>query len=353
VFSATSDMVSFLRRTKTTVGLDIGSGYVKVAVIDHSGAQPELIHASQTPLMADAIVEGEVMDPQIVVQTVQSIIATAGVKPKRLVASVGGRDVMVKKIQMDRMKEVDAREVIRWEAEQYVPYDMESVQLDFQILDPESDGLQMNVLLVAAKREVVEQRVGLLRDAGLQPTVVDVDACALHNAFEYNYPDAMSGVCCLINVGHEISTVNVLQQGALTLTRDIPFGSRRMREDLRRRHGLTVEDAEAVLEGRSDRVEEFRALLTEGCEELAMGIERAVAFLSSGEGGGLSRVYLTGGASRIPGLVDVVAARLRARTEVASPLQRLKVRPGVSAVFPVDQLGPMLMLPVGLALRAG
>jgi type IV pilus assembly protein PilM len=345
-------MVSFLRRTKTTVGLDIGSGYVKVAVIDHSGAEPELIHASQTPLMADAIVEGEVMDPQIVVQTVQSLINTSGVKPKRLVASVGGRDVMVKKIQMDRMKEADAREVIRWEAEQYVPYDMESVQLDFMILDPESDGLQMSVLLVAAKREVVEQRVGLLRDAGLQATVVDVDACALHNAFEYNYPDAMRGVTALVNVGHEISTVNVLQEGSLTLTRDIPFGSRRMREDLRRRHGITVEEAEAVLEARSPRTEEFRALLNEGCEELAMGIERAMAFLSAGDAGGPSRVYLSGGASRIPGLVDVVAARLRARTEVASPLQRLKVRAGVSSVFPIDQLGPMLMLPVGLALRA-
>jgi type IV pilus assembly protein PilM len=345
-------MASFLRRNKTTVGLDIGSGYVKIVVIDHSGAEPELIHASQTPLMADAIVEGEVMDPQIVVQTIQSLVNTGGIKPKRLIASVGGRDVMVKKIQMDRMKETDAREVIRWEAEQYVPYDMESVQLDFMILDPDKDGLQMSVLLVAAKREVVEQRVGLLRDAGLQPTVVDVDACALHNAFEYNYPDAMNGVCALVNVGHEISTVNVLQEGALTLTRDIPFGSRRMREDLRRRHGLTVEEAEAVLEGRSPRIEEFRVLLNEGCEELAMGIERAVAFLSAGDSGGPSRVYLSGGASRIPGLVDVVASRLRARTEVASPLQRLKVKPGVSAGFPLDQLGPMLMLPVGLALRA-
>ncbi|HYW10113.1 MAG TPA: type IV pilus assembly protein PilM [Longimicrobium sp.] len=345
-------MVSLLRRNKSTVGLDIGSGYVKLAVIDHSGSEPELVHVSHTQLMADAIVEGEVMDPQIVVQTVQSLLTSAGLKPKRLVASVGGRDVMVKKIQMDRMKESDAREVIRWEAEQYVPYDMESVQLDFQILDPLNDGLQMSVLLVAAKREVIEQRVGLLRDAGLAATVVDVDACALHNAFEYNYPEAMTGVCALVNVGHEISTVNVLQDGVLVLTRDIPFGSRRLREDLRRRHGLTVEEAEAVLEGRSDRAAEFRALLTEGSEELAMGIERAVAFLAAGESGGLSRVYLSGGSSRVPGLVEVVAGRLRARTELATPLQRLRIRAGAGNLFPVDELAPMLMLAVGLALRA-
>jgi type IV pilus assembly protein PilM len=260
--------------------------------------------------------------------------------------------VMVKKIAMDRMKEADAREVIRWEAEQHVPYDMESVQLDFHILDPLDDGLQMSVLLVAAKRELVEGRVGLLRDAGLSPAVVDVDACALLNAFEFNYPEALSGVTALVNVGHEVSTVNVLQDGTLVLTRDIPFGSRRLREELRRLHALSVEEAEAVLQGRSQRTAEFRDLLTQGSEELAMGVERAVAFLAvSDAGGGLQRVYVSGGGARIPGLVDVVAARLRARTEVATPLQRLRVRPGAASGMPVDELAPMLMLSVGLALR--
>ena len=143
-------MISFLRRDRAAVGLDIGSGYVKVAVIDHSGAEPELTHLAHVELVPDAIVEGEVMDPQLVVDTVKSAFQTANLKPKRLVASVGGRDVMVKKIQMERMKEADARDVIRWEAQQYVPFDMENVQLDFQILDPDADGLQMQVLLVAA-----------------------------------------------------------------------------------------------------------------------------------------------------------------------------------------------------------
>jgi type IV pilus assembly protein PilM len=346
-------MASFLRRNRTTVGLDIGSGLIKVAVVDHSGAQPELVHVSQTPLLPDAIVEGEVMDPQIVVQTLKLLFDTAQIKPKRLVSSVGGRDVMVKKIVMDRMKEADAREVIRWEAEQHVPYDMESVQLDFHILDPLDDGLQMNVLLVAAKRELVEGRVGLLRDAGLSPSLVDVDCCALHNAFEFNYPEALTGVCALVNVGHEVSTVNVLQEGTLILTRDIPFGSRRLREELRRLHALSAEDADAVLQGRSPRVEEFRELLNQGSEELAVGVERAVAFLAVSEtGGGLQRVYVSGGCARVPGLVEVLGARLRARTEVATPLQRMRVRPGAAAGMAVDDLAPMLMLSVGLALRS-
>src|SRR5919206_3339202 len=173
---------------KTSVGLDIGSGIIKLVVVDHGGSEPELTKVATTEVAADAIVEGEVMDPGLVSEAIRGLFEAAGVKRKSVVTAVGGRDVIVKKIQMDRMKEADAREVIRWEAEQHVPFDMESVQLDFHILDPLDDGLQMDVLLVAAKRELVDQRVALLRDAGLSAAVVDVDACALQNAFEYNYP---------------------------------------------------------------------------------------------------------------------------------------------------------------------
>src|SRR6266566_4162799 len=146
---------------KTSVGLDIGSGIIKLVVIDHSGSEAELVKVATTEVATDAIVEGEVMDPGIVAEAIRGLFSTAGVKQKAVVTAVGGRDVIVKKIQMDRMKEGDAREVIRWEAEQHVPFDMANVELDFQILDPDAEGLQMNVLLVAAKRELVENRVGL------------------------------------------------------------------------------------------------------------------------------------------------------------------------------------------------
>src|SRR5580765_1170598 len=175
-------------RNKTTVGLDIGSGLIKVAVIDHSKRAPELVRVTVTPLLADAIVEGEVMDPGIVAEAIQGALAAAGVKSTNVVTAVGGRDVIIKKIQIERAKEQQARELIRWEAEQHVPFDMESVELDFQILDPEGDGLQMAVLLVAAKRELIETKMSLLSDIGVEPSVIDVDAFALHNAFEVNYP---------------------------------------------------------------------------------------------------------------------------------------------------------------------
>src|SRR5438876_9188437 len=195
---------------KTSVGLDIGSGIIKVAVIDHSGSEPELIKVATTEVAADAIVEGEVMDPGIVAEAIRGLFAAAGVKQKSVVTAVGGRDVIVKKIQMDRMKEAEAREVIRWEAEQHVPFDMDNVELDFQILDPEAEGLQMTVLLVAAKRELVEHKLALLSDVGLEASVIDADAFALHNAFEINYPEAMRGVVGLVNIGHETTNINIL-----------------------------------------------------------------------------------------------------------------------------------------------
>src|SRR5438067_736931 len=225
----------------TSVGLDIGSGIIKLAVIDHSGSEPELIKVATTEVAADAIVEGEVMDPGLVSEAIRGLFSTAGVKQRTVVTAVGGRDVIVKKIQMDRMKEGDAREVIRWEAEQHVPFDMANVELDFQILDPDAEGLQMNVLLVAAKRELVDSRTSLLGEAGLAP--------------------------------------------------------------------------------------------------------------ASRSAGGRGRVYTIGGGARVPGLNEALSNRLRVPVELASPVQRLKVRDSVFESVAVDDIAPLLMLSVGLALR--
>ncbi len=333
---------------KTSVGLDIGSGIIKLVVIDHGGSEAELTKVATTEVAADAIVEGEVMDPGLVSEAIRGLFEAAGVKRKSVVTAVGGRDVIVKKIQMDRMKEADAREVIRWEAEQHVPFDMANVELDFQILDPDAEGLQMNVLLVAAKRELVESRVGLLTEAGLDPSVIDVDAFAIHNAFELNHPDAMQGVVGLVNIGHEVTNVNILEDGIPVLTRDLSVGTRRFREDLQREKGLASEEAEKVIQGSSQHAD-----LAGYVSAIATGVERAAAFLAtaSRSAGGLSRVYTTGGGARIPGLNDVLGARLRVPIELANPVQRLRVRDDVFETVPVDEVAPLLMLAVGLALR--
>ncbi len=340
-----------LGRAKRTVGLDIGSGYVKLVVMDHGKGRPRIVKAAATPLVADAIVEGEVMDPTLVASTIRSLFETAGVKEKKVVTAVGGRDVIIKRIQMDRMKEADAREVIRWEAEQHVPFDMESVELDFQILDPLQEGLQMTVLLVAAKRELVENKVALLLDAGLEPEVIDVDAFALHNAFELNYPEAMSGVVGFVNIGHETTNVNLLEEGVPVLNRDLAFGTRRLRESLQRERGLTAEAAEDVLEGRASdpELEEF---ISQRAEEVALGVERAAAFLqASSTHAGLSRIYVCGGGARVLRMAEALADRLQVPAEIANPVQRVDVDPGAFDLISIADMGPMLVLPVGLALR--
>lgn len=340
-------------RARSTVGLDIGSGFIKAVVIGHGSGNPVIEKVAIAPVADDAIVEGEVMDPRLVAHAVRDLLGQAEIKTRDVVVAVGGRDVIIKKIQMDRMKEAEAREVIRWEADQHVPFDPENVELDFQILNPDADGLHMDVLLVAAKRELVESKLALLAESGLDAKVIDVEAFALHNAFERNYPEAMRGVVALVNVGNETTIINLLDDGVPILTRDLPLGVRRLREDLQRERGMPGEAADRIVRG----VDLDQALaphvVTRG-EELALGIERAAAFLQTGtrKSGSLARVYLTGGGSRVPGLTAMLADRLKVPVTSAHPLERIDTAPDAFAGQAVDDVAPLLMLSVGLALRA-
>jgi type IV pilus assembly protein PilM len=340
--------------SSTTIGLDIGSGLLKLVAVDHGKGEPVMSSVSVTPVLADAIVEGEIMDPGIVSDTIQGLFKTAGIKQKRVVVAVGGRDVIIKKIQVDRMKESEAFEVVRWEAQQHVPFDIEAVELDFQILDPEGEGLQMDVLLVAAKRDLVEDKVHLLSQAGLDAGIVDVDSFALHNAFEVNHPEAMEGVTALLNIGHELTNVNVLDNGVPLLTRDLTIGTRKIREDLQRERGLSVDDADALIKG-FERSPDLDPFVQARGEEIAVGLERASAFLQSAsrDSGSLQRIFCCGGGARVPGLTDILTQRLNIPVEVANPIQRLSVKDGVFDTVDVDEVAPLLMLATGLALRSG
>lgn len=341
-------------RKKTAVGLDIGSGLIKAAAVDHSGGEPELTAVAVAPLPDDAIVDGEIMDPSVVADTMRACLAETGAAGRGVVTAVGGRDVIVKKIQAERAAEPDAREVMRWEAQQHVPFDdLDAVELDFQILDPDDVGNpQMSVLLVAAKRELVEAKLHLLAEAGTQAAIVDVDSFALHNAFELNHPDAMTGIVALANIGHEVTNINIVEEGVPVLTRDVAVGTRRLREDLQRERGLTASDANALITG-YDRSPHVDSILERRVEEIALTIERAAAFLFSTMRAGavLRGVYTAGGGSRTPGLNQVLAERLRVQVEQANPLAALRVRPGALGTLVVDEIAPLLLLPIGLALR--
>ncbi len=339
--------------SSTTVGLDVGSGFVKVVAIDHSGAQPEVTKVAIRALPPDTIVEGEIMDPGVVADTIRGVLNDTGLKIRDIVTAVGGHDVIIKKIQMDRMTAAEARNVIRWEAEQHVPFDIRSVELDFQILDQEGEGLQMDVLLVAAKRELVEDKVNLLRGVGLNPSLIDVEAFALHNAFEHNHPEAMDGIVALVNIGHETTNVNILEDGIPILTRDIPFGSRKIREELQRERGLTAEEADAMIQGAADHQQDLAGFVESSADEVAVGIERASAFLMTRQAGaGLGRIYLSGGGARVPGMQEAIGRRTGVETLLVNPFERISVQPGAPESLVLEEVAPMLLLPIGLALRS-
>ena len=338
-------------RKKTTVGLDIGSGLIKVAVIDHSKKVPELTRVAIAPLAQDAIVEGEVMDPGVVAEAIRAAMEKAGVTTKDVVIAVGGRDVIVKKIQIqERVKEAQVRELLRWEAEQHVPFDVESVELDHQTLNPDDTG-PMDVLLVAAKRELIQGKQRVLEEAGLNAVIVDVESFALHNGFEVNHPDAMSGVVGLLNIGHDVTNINILENGVPILSRDVAVGTRRLREDMMRERGLGADESDKLLQG-FDRSPHLDAVLETRGEEIAVGVDRAMAFIQqTNRGAELKQVYTCGGGARIPGLNDRLGQRLRVNVQQANSLANLNVRDGALESLVTDEVSPLLMLPIGLALR--
>jgi type IV pilus assembly protein PilM len=347
--------MAFFKRRKVTIGLDIGSGLVKVAVIDHSKGLPELQKVVVEPVPADAIVEGEVMDNALVILAVQNALAAAAAQTKgaHIVAAVGGANVIVRKIVIDRSKIAELRETMQWEAEQIVPFDTSSISLDYQVLDPEGDSSEMSVLLAVAKRDLIDARVQLLRDAGLEAKVIDVEAFALHNAFEFNHADAMRGTVALVNIGNDVCNISILDDGVPVLSRDSTVGVRRLREDLQRDARMTTDDADSALVATGASTPALENVVHRRGEELAKEIERTgtVAQSLSRTVRPIREVYIAGGGARVTGLAERLAGLLRIPVRPVNPLLNLAVAEGALADVNPEEVAALLALPVGLALR--
>ena len=340
-------------RREATIGLDIGSGFTKAAAIDHSRGVPRLVRVAIAPNAPNAPF-GDAPASDLVAKAVASMFERERLGAGEVVIGLGGPDVVSKRIVVDRMDEDEARSVLPWEAEQHVPFDMESVQLDFVIADPEADTRRMNVLLAAARLALIESRVSLLRQAGLRPAMIDVDAFALRNAFEANHPAAMGGVAALVDIGAATTTVNVLEDGLPVLARDLRFGTGTLLRDLERDRGLAADRAAAVLRGDAESIglTEFSDFLADRARPVAQGIARTAKLLEREDIGlGIARVYLCGGGAGIPGLPAVIAERLGVETRVANAVERLQAGSDVVDDPSLRELSPMLMLAVGLALR--
>ncbi len=250
------------------------------------------------------------------------------------------------------MREQEARQVIRWEAEQHVPFDMDNVSLDFEILDPDGDGLQMEVLIVAAKKELVETRIRLLEESGFRTGVIDIDAFAVQTAFEHNYENAGSGVYCLVNVGYEVTNISLVEDGRPILTRDTSDGKRQFVEALVVALGVTSEEAEDLLNGGHELYPEARQALDAAMATIVMPVERARSFLStSEEDRELTEIVLSGEGAGIPGLRSALNDKLQVPVNYLDPLRVLEKDAGVmaSAIEPRDRA--TLAVPIGLGLR--
>ena len=236
-------------RTKGIVGLDIGSHAVKlVAIKAQRGDQPfELTHFGVAELPSESIVEGAVVRPADVAQVIRDLLSNNKVKTGQVATAVSGHAVIVRRVTMPRMDEEELRESIQWEAEEYIPFDVDDVNLDFAILDEDEAKNEMDVVLVAAKRDRIEEFMAVIEESGRTPVVVDVDAFALQNAFELNYPERQHEDVALLNLGASVINVAVLEEGRPAFWRDITLGVRQYVAALQREFMLDYYDAEEVL----------------------------------------------------------------------------------------------------------
>ncbi|RMH69841.1 MAG: type IV pilus assembly protein PilM [Gemmatimonadetes bacterium] len=343
----------FFKKVTPAVGLDIGSHLIKVVELKKSGKGYSLENFGVKPLLPEAIVEGEIMDRDLVIETIRELWEETGLKTKHVVTSVSGRAVIMKPITMDKMKEEEAREAIRWEAEQHVPFDIDEVYLDLQIIDDQSSDRQMSVLLVAAKRDMINTRVDLIREAGLVPVIIDLDNFAMMNSYEENYGISPETIA-LIDVGSEVSNLIVIREGHPIFQKEIFVAGKTFTEAIQRNLNQTYETSIALLKGEPvDDVspDELQPILESVVEDLANSIDRSFSFVRTASADGVDRIVLSGGNARIVGLADYLGQHHGVPVEIANPLKTVDYDIDIFRGEDPEQIAPLLMVGIGLALR--
>ena len=235
-----------LGKTKSIVGLDIGSSSVKAVECAVRNKRVELLHVGVAPIPAEAIVQGAFLNSGAIVEAIREAMDSAGIKTKTVATAVSGHSVIVKKISLPSMTREELEESIRWEAEQYIPFDINEVNLDFQILHGAEMEGQMDVLLVAAKKDLIDDYVHVITDAGLTPAVIDVAAFAVENAFEANYDLRGEDVVALVNIGSQVVNINIVANGAPAFTRDISTGGSAYTEEIQKALSVSWDEAERM-----------------------------------------------------------------------------------------------------------
>jgi len=336
------------------IALDIGSTYIKLVQLKGSGKNYSLAKFGMVPLPAEVIVEGAVMDANRVSEAIKELLVAQKIKTKEVVLSVSGSSVIIKRISIADMTDEELAESIKWEAEQYIPFSIDDVNVDFQKLGPGAAEGQADVLLVAVKKDKINDYVNLVKDAGLEPVVVDVDAFALANMCELNY-EVESGITALLNIGASVMNINILRDGVSIFTRDITVGGNRYTEALQRDAGLSYEDAEKIKRGESvdgADMEQLNSIIAAVTEDIVGEIQRSFDFFRSTTGSDkVSRVLLSGGCAKIAQFTKVLSERLEIPVDIINPFKNIKVDPKFFDAGFISDAAPLAAIAVGLAIR--
>ena len=353
--SAPEDTNKAMREGKNLIGVDIGTTSIKVCQVKQGRKGLELQRFGYESLASQVVVDGQVMDANVVTELLQKIFKEAKIRQKDVAISVSGQAAIIRKISVPLMTDAELDEQIQWEAEQHIPFDIKDVQVDHQVLMRNPDEGQMEVLLVAAKRDQIEDYSQLVRAAKLRPIVCDIDAFSIQNLFEVTRGLDPAQTFALVNVGAVLTSLNVISGGVSAFSREIANGGNSVSEEIQRTLNIPFEQAEAYKcgDGQDGIVPDEVIQIVEGsCDSIAAEIQRSLDFFMATSGdASIGRLYLTGGCANLAALAQAVEQRSRIPVETWVPTEAIA---SVSKEVDQDLLvrhGLQLSVPIGLALR--
>ena len=337
------------------VGLDIGSRSIKAAEITETKRGLSLTHFGIVDIAHGAIEEGNINDPETVAESIKQLFKSYNIKESNVAVSIGGYSVIVKKISVQTMDEEKLQETIHFEAEQYIPFDISDVNLDFQILgESESNPGQMNVFLVAAKKEMVNDYINLVNLAGLNPCIVDVEAFALQNTFEANY-DMQSENTALIDIGASKTSLNILKGNSSLFMRDVSLGCGQINQKIMSLIECSFEEAEQLKYGdkpgkltQEDLKGIVSSVVTDWCTEIRRALD---FFYSTYPEDQIKRIILSGGGANIGEFRELLATEASAEVESINPFKNFEIDPKNFDDAFIKQIAPQAAISMGLAMR--
>jgi len=342
---------------KHLVGVDIGTSSVKVLQVRASGKGIHLLKYGVEPLPPQSIVDGHVMGRGAVVDALRKIFRELRIAQKEIALSISGNSVIIKKLNLPLMKHEELEDQIQWEAEQHIPFDISEVEIDYNIIWQNQDAGQMDVLLVAAKKEEIQDLVEVVKDARLKPVVVDIDAFAMQNAFELNYGFNEGETVALLNIGAEVTSVNIVNGNVSQFTRDITNGGASITEEIQKQLQVGFDEAEAYKAGgglHSHEVvpQEVDGIIAGVVDALAGEIQRSLDFfMATTNRGEVDKIYITGGTAKIPYLRSSVERRSRVPVELLDPFRRVLFDERQFNPEVLKAQAPQATICLGLALR--